>query len=91
MFFNAQLLARPIVEESFFAISLLLWGWPAFSQHHASRASACGTWFSRGQFGPCDYCTNRDRLPAVEGAHLTPRVAALMRGKTGGGLQSKQH
>ena len=35
-----------------------------------------------GQYGPWDYRTDRDKLPIILGAHFTPEVEALVRGKT---------
>lgn len=48
----------------------------------ASSGSGCGTLFSQGQYGPWDYRTDRDKLPIVLGAHFTPEVEALIRGRT---------
>lgn len=53
---------------------------PAFAQ---AVGSSCGTLSSPGQYGPYDYRTDRDKLPIVLGAHFTPEVEALIRGKTG--------
>lgn len=44
--------------------------------------SSCGTLFSPGQYGPYDYRTDKDKLPIVLGAHFTPEVESLIRGKT---------
>ncbi|MDO8264584.1 MAG: tetratricopeptide repeat protein [Gallionella sp.] len=83
MIINAQIITRFFTPKVFFLISLLFWGFSAFSQNQTAAASACGTLFSQGQFGPYDYRTDRDKLPIVEGAHFTPEVEALIRGKTG--------
>ncbi|CAG0956398.1 hypothetical protein ANRL3_00578 [Anaerolineae bacterium] len=32
-------------------------------------------------YGPFDYITQKDKLPVVEGAHFTPKVAALISGE----------
>lgn len=53
---------------------------PVFAQ---SGGAGCGPLFSEGQYGPYDYRTDRDKLPIVLGAHFTPEVEALIRGKTG--------
>lgn len=53
---------------------------PAFAQ---SSQSSCGTLYSQGQYGPYDYRTDRDKLPIVLGAHFTPEVEALIKGKSG--------
>lgn len=37
----------------------------------------------RGEFGPFDYRTNRDKWAIVENVHFTPQVEALVRGQTG--------
>jgi len=52
---------------------------PAWAQ---SGASNCGPIPIPGQYGPWDYRTDRDKLPIVLGAHFTPEVEALVRGKT---------
>lgn len=52
---------------------------PAIAQ---TAGSSCGPLFSEGQYGPFDYRTDRDKLPIVLGAHFTPEVEALVRGKT---------
>src|SRR3990167_9089747 len=48
-----------------------------------SGGAGCGPLFSEGQYGPYDYRTDRDKLPIVLGAHFTPEVEALIRGRTG--------
>ena len=45
-----------------------------------SNASACGD--LKTHYGPFDYRTDRDKLEIVEGAHFTPEVEALIRGKS---------
>jgi len=52
---------------------------PAWAQ---SGASNCGPIPIPGQYGPWDYRTDRDKLAIVLGAHFTPEVEALVRGKT---------
>ncbi|MDP2369214.1 ABC transporter permease [Rhodoferax sp.] len=52
---------------------------PAIAQ---TAGSSCGPLHSEGQYGPFDYRTDRDKLPIVLGAHFTPEVEALIRGKT---------
>ena len=47
-----------------------------------SGGAGCGPLFSEGQYGPYDYRTDRDKLPIVLGAHFTPEVEALIRGRT---------
>lgn len=59
----------------------VLWGSPAvYAQSQAP--SACGPLVSAGQYGPYDYRTDHKWLPIVLGAHFTPEVEALIRGKT---------
>ena len=82
MISNARKTARLIAPKVFFAVSLLLWSFSAFSQNRASPSSGCGTLYSTGQYGPYDYRTDRDKLPIVEGAHFTAAVEALIRGTT---------
>lgn len=45
-----------------------------------SEPSACGS--LANAYGPYDYRVDRDKLPLVLGAHFTPEVEALIRGKT---------
>ena len=52
---------------------------PAIAQ---TAGSSCGPLYAEGQYGPFDYRTDRDKLPIVLGAHFTPEVEALVRGKT---------
>src|SRR5574343_128205 len=42
---------------------------------------ACGS--LRNAYGPYDFRSDKDKLPIVEGAHLTPEVANLIKGTTG--------
>jgi tetratricopeptide (TPR) repeat protein len=44
--------------------------------------SACGPLRAYGQYGPYDFRKDLDRLPIVLGAHFTPEVEALIRGRT---------
>ena len=44
--------------------------------------SQCGTLYSRGQYGPFDFRTDKDQLPIVLNAHFPPVVEALIRGAT---------
>ncbi len=48
----------------------------------AQSGAGCGPLYSESQYGPYDYRTDRDKLPIVLGAHFTPEVEALIRGKT---------
>ena len=48
----------------------------------AQNVEGCGTLRSAGQYGPYDYRTDVDKLPIVLGAHFTPEVEALVRGRT---------
>lgn len=82
MISSARKTARLIVPKALFTVSLLFWGYSAFSQSRASPPSGCGTLYSVGQYGPYDYRTDRDKLPIVEGAHFTAAVEALIRGTT---------
>lgn len=50
----------------------------------AQTVGSCGSLSGPGQYGPYDYRTDRDKLPIVLGAHFTPEVEALIRGKTSG-------
>lgn len=52
---------------------------PAVAQ---TAGASCGPLYAEGQYGPFDYRTDRDKLPIVLGAHFTPEVEALIRGKT---------
>jgi tetratricopeptide (TPR) repeat protein len=52
---------------------------PAVAQ---TAGASCGPLHGEGQYGPFDYRTDRDKLPIVLGAHFTPEVEALIRGKT---------
>jgi tetratricopeptide (TPR) repeat protein len=60
--------------------------WVAFfvgSSCFAQAAGNCGTLSSLGQFGPYDYRTERgNAFQLVQGAHFTPEVEALIRGKS---------
>ena len=42
--------------------------------------SVCGD--LHNAYGPYDYRTDRDKLPIVQGAHFTPEVEALVKGKS---------
>jgi tetratricopeptide (TPR) repeat protein len=64
-------------------IAFLLLPLTAYCQVQAEAFSACGTLYSAGQYGPYDYRTDKDKLPIVLGAHFTPEVEALVRGKSG--------
>lgn len=48
----------------------------------AQDVPGCGSLRSVGQYGPYDYRTDADKLPIVLGAHFTPEVEALVRGRT---------
>ncbi len=43
-------------------------------------SQACGS--LQNHYGPYDFRTDRSKLPIVDGAHFTPAVEALVRGKT---------
>jgi hypothetical protein len=45
-------------------------------------SSVCGPLRSAGQYGPYDYRKDPDKLPIVLGAHFTPEVESLARGRT---------
>ena len=55
---------------------------PALAQAQSANNSGCGALFGPGQYGPYDFRTDKDKLPIVLGAHFTPEVEALIRGKT---------
>ena len=57
---------------------------PALAQDQSANISSCGALFSSGQYGPYDFRTDKEKLPIVLGAHFTPEVEALIRGKTSG-------
>ena len=70
----------PTVWWRWFAwVAYLMMAAPVLAQ---SGGAGCGPLFSEGQYGPYDYRTDRDKLPIVLGAHFTPEVEALIRGKT---------
>lgn len=50
---------------------------PAFAQPASNICGELGN-----AYGPYDYRSDRDKLPIVEGAHFTPEVEALIRGKS---------
>jgi tetratricopeptide (TPR) repeat protein len=52
-----------------------------FAQPQLLSATGCGPLRTQGQYGPYDYRTDKDKLPIVLGAHFTPEVEALIRGK----------
>jgi len=60
--------------------------WLAFfagSSVMAQTVANCGTLSSPGQYGPFDYRTERgNAFQLVQGAHFTPEVEALIRGKS---------
>jgi tetratricopeptide (TPR) repeat protein len=55
---------------------------PFFSEFGFAQtaSSACGS--LNNAYGPYDFRTDKERLPIVLGAHFTPEVEALLRGKT---------
>lgn len=72
-----------------FKSSTAWWQWlalvvcvPAAAPALAQAGIGCGPLYAPGQYGPYDYRTDRDKLPIVLGAHFTPEVEALIRGKT---------
>lgn len=64
-------------------LSLFLCACTAMSQDLTETSSGCGPLRVVGQYGPYDYRTDRDKLDIVLGAHFTPEVEALIRGRTG--------
>lgn len=54
----------------------------AIAQNQDPTSSMCGPLYSSGQYGPYDFRHDKDKLPIVIGAHFTPDVEALIRGKT---------
>lgn len=67
------------------ALSLLMVAGSSFFGFGTAAAQdvpGCGSLRSVGQYGPYDYRTDLDKLPIVLGAHFTPEVEALVRGKT---------
>lgn len=50
----------------------------------AQEVPGCGPLRTAGQYGPYDYRTDVDKLPIVLGAHFTPEVEALVRGRASG-------
>ena len=77
-----------MTNNRFFILLLLLstagLGTPVLAQVQPANNSSCGTLFSSGQYGPYDFRTDKDKLPIVLGAHFTPEVEALIRGKSSG-------
>lgn len=72
-----------------FKSSAAWWQWLALASYVTAAAPAlaqtgtgCGPLYAESQYGPYDYRTDRDKLPIVLGAHFTPEVEALIRGKT---------
>jgi len=55
---------------------------PALAQDQSANISSCGALFGPGQYGPYDFRTDKEKLPIVLGAHFTPEVEALIRGRT---------
>ena len=77
-----------MTSNRFFILLLLLstagLGTPVLAQVQPANNSSCGTLFSSGQYGPYDFRTDKDKLPIVLGAHFTPEVELLIRGKSSG-------
>ena len=71
-------LCRSASVAALFAVAILGTSFHASAQQFAS---GCGP--IENAYGPYDYRTDRDKLPIVEGAHFTPEVEALVRGRTG--------
>lgn len=64
-------------------LTFLLSSQAARAQTQAQAAvNICGTLWSVGQYGPYDYRVDFDKLPIVLGAHFTPEVEMLIKGKT---------
>ena len=59
-------------------------GVPISAQAQPVNNPSCGTLFSPGQYGPYDFRTDKAMLPIVLGAHFTPEVESLIRGKSSG-------
>lgn len=68
--------------RKFLTAAMLCWATTATSQAQVISSSACGPLKQPGQYGPFDYRTDKDQLPIVLGAHFTPEVEALIRGKS---------
>jgi tetratricopeptide (TPR) repeat protein len=47
-----------------------------------AQGGSCGELRSSGQYGPYDFRKDHDKLPIVLGAHFTPEVETLIRGKS---------
>ena len=77
-----------MVGNQFSTLLLLLFaallGIPTLAQAQSANSSGCGALFSAGQYGPYDFRTDKDKLPIVLGAHFTPEVESLIRGKSSG-------
>lgn len=82
MIATTKTLGQSLARKLLFTLPLLLCGQLVWTQSQATPSSACGTLYAPGQYGPFDYRTDRDKLPIVLGAHFTPEVEALIRGKT---------
>ena len=70
--------ARALLFRALIACLITTAAMPTLAQ---VSASACGP-IETGGYGPYDYRTDRNKLPIVEGAHFTPEVEALIRGKS---------
>ena len=53
-----------------------------FSSGVFAQGGSCGELRSSGQYGPYDFRKDHDKLPIVLGAHFTPEVETLIRGKS---------
>lgn len=63
-------------------IFVFLWAAMSVAQAHGEvNDFACGP--LRNAYGPYDFRSDKDKLSIVEGAHLTPDVANLVKGATG--------
>lgn len=62
------------------SIGFWLLFFPSFAQAEVNDF-ACGS--LHNGYGPFDFRSDKDKLPIVEGAHFTPEVANLIRGRTG--------
>ena len=71
------------LSTQIFAIALGVMFVHTSSAQSQETPSGCGALRSPGQYGPWDYRTDSDKLPIVLGAHFTPEVEALVRGKSG--------
>lgn len=79
---NSKIFAQLLLLR-FSSTAFLLLGCGFVNAQNQAVPSACGPLNPPGQYGPWDYRTDGDRLPIVLGAHFTPEVESLVRGKSG--------